>query len=110
LKVSPRGVVGGAALEQPTPTQGYGPAGRHHRAVDKEQVVMHRQIPAADAAVNQFICDVYTVLEEALADAEDGLAEQAERFAGSARFAMARERLEAAIEAMRAAMKAALDD
>jgi len=61
---------------------------------------MHRQIPAADAAVNQFICDVCTVLEEALA--EDGLAEQAERFAGSARFAMARERLEAAIEAMRA--------
>ena len=71
---------------------------------------MRRQIPAADAAVNQFICDVYTVLEEALADAEDGLAEQAGRFAGSARFAMARERLEAAIEAMRAAMKAALDD
>lgn len=71
---------------------------------------MHRQIPAADAAVNQFICDVCTVLEEALADVEDGLAEQAERFAGSVRFAMARERLEAAIEALRAAMKAALDD
>lgn len=71
---------------------------------------MHRQIPAADAAVNQFICDVCTVLEEALADAEDGLAEQTERFAGSARFAMARERLEAAIEAMRAAMKSAFDD
>jgi len=72
--------------------------------------MMHRQIPAASAAVNQFICGVCTVLEEALADAEDGLAEQAERFAGSALFAMARERLEAAIEAMRAAMKAALDD
>lgn len=61
--------------------------------------MMHRQIPAADAAVNQFICVVCTVLEEALADAEDGLAEQAERFAVSAHFAMAR-----------AAMKAALDD
>ena len=71
---------------------------------------MHRQIPAADASVNQFICDVCMVLEEPLADAEDGLAEQAERFAVSARFAMARERLEAAIEAMRAAMKAELDD